>query len=68
MNQGKGWFSSHFAGQFVIVSQLTQLVLMANYIYYYIKAYVDVITFLNVSSVIEDAPMRLPTYSTSKSE
>ncbi|KAK8803568.1 hypothetical protein WA158_001262 [Blastocystis sp. Blastoise] len=50
LNRGANWFSSHLAGQTVVCAQITQMILMANYVYHYIN------------SVINDAPMRLPTY------
>ena len=49
LNSGWSFLSKHFAGPLVIVSQITQLVLMGTCIYYYIRA------------AVTDAPMVLPT-------
>ena len=49
LNGSYGFISRHFAGLAIIVSQITQLVLMASYVFYYLR------------SAIYDAPMVLPT-------
>ena len=49
LNSGWSYLSKHFAGPLVIISQVTQLCLMASFIFYYIRA------------AITDAPMVLPT-------
>ncbi len=49
LNSGWGFLSKHFAGPLVILSQITQLALMASFIFYYIRA------------AMQDAPMILPT-------
>ncbi|KAK8807259.1 hypothetical protein WA158_004018 [Blastocystis sp. Blastoise] len=50
LNIGYTWFSSHFSGQFLLITQIFQLFLMTEYVYFYIKAAID------------DAPMKLPTF------
>lgn len=49
LNGGWGFLSQHFAGPLVITSQILQLVLMASFIFYYVRA------------AVQDAPMVLPT-------
>ncbi|KAK8800484.1 hypothetical protein WA171_005115 [Blastocystis sp. BT1] len=49
LNSGWSFLSKHFAGVAVIASQITQLVLMSTFIFYYIR------------SAVYDAPMTLPT-------
>lgn len=50
LNGGWNYLSRHFAGLAVIISQITQLVLMSTFIFYYIR------------SAVNDAPMVLPTF------
>ena len=49
LNSGWSYLSKHFAGPLVILSQLTQLVLMCSYVFHYVRA------------AINDSPMILPT-------
>ena len=49
LNSGWSYLSRHFAGPIVIASQITQLALMASFIFYYLRA------------AFSDTPLILPT-------
>ena len=59
LNGTYGFISSHFAGLAIILSQISQLALMASYVFYYLRSW-GLERRLR-GRAIYDAPMVLPT-------
>lgn len=59
LNGSYGFISSHFAGLAIILSQISQLALMASYVFYYLRSWEK--GWRLRCRAIYDAPMVLPT-------
>ena len=59
LNGSYGFISSHFAGLAIILSQISQLALMASYVFYYLRSWG--FGWKVTCRAIYDAPMVLPT-------
>ncbi|CBK19984.2 uncharacterized protein [Blastocystis hominis] len=66
LNAGTRWLGSRYAGVSILLSQCIQIVLMGEYVYYYVKSYFSKL-YTN-SSLLNGTPLVLPVCRTSRED
>ncbi|CBK20030.2 uncharacterized protein [Blastocystis hominis] len=66
LNAGTRWLGSRYAGVSILLSQCIQIVLMGEYVYYYVKSYFSLLD--TNSSLLNGTPLVLPVCRTSRED